>query len=320
MTTTQDFSRDGKIRYRCAMSHAHNLEADLRLVRATNASPLTGAGTNTFLIGRGQVCVIDPGPADKAHLAAILSALSPSDRVAAILVTHSHLDHSALAPRLSDVTGAPILAFGNSHAGRSDVMLDLATQGLTGGGEGLDLTFRPDRTLSDGESVTIGTETFSAIWTPGHMGNHMCFMWRDVVFCGDHVMGWSTSLVSPPDGDLGAFMRSLTRLEQLHPRKLYPAHGECIADPAQRIAELRAHRLTRERQILTELGKDSVRIADLVSTLYAETPEKLHNAAARNVYAHLIDLWERGLVTAAPSLTPDALYSLPNMSDTDSLL
>jgi glyoxylase-like metal-dependent hydrolase (beta-lactamase superfamily II) len=302
------------------MTQVQMPEADLRLVRAANPSPLTGDGTNTFLIGRGQVCVLDPGPDDGAHLAAILAALGPDETIAAILVTHSHLDHSALAPRLAAHTGAPVWAFGDSKAGQSALMQDLAANALAGGGEGVDAAFRPDRTLRDTEVVTIGPEKITAIWTPGHMGNHLCFEWRGAVFSGDHVMGWATSLVSPPDGDLGAFMRSLTRLEQAKARVLYPAHGALVPDPAARIGDLRTHRQMREAQIVAELAHGPAQIADLVRAIYAETPVTLHKAAARNVYAHLIDLWERGTVHAVPRPTPEAQYSLTDMSRAKALL
>ena len=296
------------------MSTLYTPEADLRMVRATNASALTGDGTNTFLIGRGQVCVLDPGPDDPAHMAAILSALSPEETIAAILVTHSHLDHSALAPRLAAFSGARILGFGDSQSGRSSLMQDLAVNGLAGGGEGVDTKFQPDQHLRDGEVFAIGNEQFTALWTPGHMGNHLCFGWRGTAFSGDHVMAWATSLVSPPDGDLGAFMRSLSRLEAWNARTLYPAHGPSIADPAQRINDLRNHRLSREAQILAGLREGHTQIATLVSTIYAQTPEKLKPAAARNVYAHLIDLSERGLVQAVPALLPDGTFHLTNLA------
>lgn len=285
-------------------------EADLRVIRADNPSPLTGSGTNTFIIGRGQVCILDPGPNDDRHLAEIFGALAPQERVAAILVTHSHLDHSALAPRLAAQTGAPVLAYGDSTAGQSTLMRDLALRGDVGGGEGVDPDFRPDRCLQDNEVLEFGGETITAIWTPGHMGNHLCFEWRGAVFSGDHVMGWATSLVSPPDGDLGAFMKSLMTLEGRRARVLYPAHGDAISDPQTRIHELRTHRQTREAQILDALADGQSQITAMVEAIYRDTPLALHRAAARNVHAHLIHLWEKGRVQANPAPTPDANYSL----------
>ncbi len=285
-------------------------EPALRLIRAQNPSPLTGDGTNTFIIGQGEVCILDPGPDDAAHLAAIFGTLQPGERIAAILITHSHLDHSALAPRLAELTGAPVLSYGDSKAGQSAIMRELAAQNLLGGGEGVDPTFRPDRRLRDGEVLEFGSEKITAIWTPGHMGNHLCFEWRGAVFSGDHVMAWATSLVSPPDGDLGAFMQSLTKLETRQARLLYPAHGVAVTDPATRIRDLRAHRLNREDQILGALDAGHASIDAIVAAIYTDTPPALHKAAARNVHAHLIHLWERGTVLADPAPLPSAAYTL----------
>lgn len=296
------------------------LQADLRSIRAPNPSPLTGDGTNTFIIGTGHVCILDPGPDDTGHLQAILQALNPAEQIAAILVTHSHLDHSALAPRLAAQTGAPVFAFGDSLAGQSDFMRRLSARGVGGGGEGVDVTFRPDHCLRDSEVFSFGADQITAIWTPGHMGNHLCFQWRDAVFSGDHVMDWATTLVSPPDGDLGAFMQSLTRLEASYARVLYPAHGRAITDPMQRLQDLRAHRLTREAQILAALSHGSSQITALVTSIYSKIPANLHRAAARNVYAHLIDLWQRGIVEAKPDMTPDAVYSLSDTAQNTLLL
>lgn len=273
-----------------------HLEPDLRLIRAPNPSAMTGTGTNSYIVGRDALCIIDPGPDDPKHMARICAAIEPWQTVAAILVTHSHKDHSALAPRLAQTLGAPVLAFGDSQSGRSELMQRLAGHGDTGGGEGVDTAFKPDQVLSDGAILTLGQDKLQAIWTPGHMANHLCFLWRGAAFTGDHVMGWSSSLVSPPDGDLGAFMRSLTRLQDRRPRCLYPGHGPMVGEPAARIAALREHRLLREAQILTELKSAPQTIPSLVSRIYTDTPLALHSAAARNVHAHLIDLWERSLV------------------------
>ncbi|MCC5991282.1 MAG: MBL fold metallo-hydrolase [Rhodobacteraceae bacterium] len=290
------------------MERATQIEPGLRLIRANNPSAMTGAGTNSYIIGSGQVCVLDPGPADPQHLRAIMAALQPDEQVAAILVTHSHLDHSPLARELADATGAPVLGFGDSASGRSDLMADLAAQGVAGGGEGVDADFRPDRLLGDQEEFGVGEESLRAIWTPGHMGNHLCFAWRGAVFTGDHVMGWASSLISPPDGDLGAYMRSLEKLRDEGARALYPGHGAPIPDAAARIAELAAHRQARSAAILAQLAHGPAGIAELVAAIYTDTPAELHPAAARNVHAHLIDLCERGLVAADPLPAPSARY------------
>jgi glyoxylase-like metal-dependent hydrolase (beta-lactamase superfamily II) len=186
--------------------------------------------------------VLAPNPSSMT--AAILTALGPGERISHILVTHAHRDHSALAPRLAAATNAPIVAFGDAEAGRSPLMEDLARRGV-GGGEGTDRGFRPDLRLGDGDSVEGPGWRLTAIHTPGHFGNHLCLRWGDEVFSGDHVMGWSTSIVAPPDGDMGAYMASLDRLEQEGAARLWPGHGDPVADPAARIAALRRHQRRR---------------------------------------------------------------------------
>jgi hydroxyacylglutathione hydrolase len=281
----------------------------LRLVRADNPSPMTGDGTNTYLLGHAQIAIIDPGPDDPAHLDRLLQAVGDR-RVAVILVTHSHRDHSALAPALSAATGAPVLAYGDSRAGRSELMQRLAADGVAQGGEGVDDTFSPDRDLRDGAIIDFGPETITAIWTPGHMANHMCYMWRDMVFTGDHIMGWAPSLVSPPDGDMSAYMASLSRIETLAARIVYPGHGAAVTDPAARISALIAHRTAREAAIISTMNQGADTVAQLVSRIYADTPAALHAAAARNVFAHLVDLHARNIVTATPALRPDATFRM----------
>ncbi len=291
------------------MTETKMLAPDLRLIRANNPSPMTGTGTNSYILGRRDLCVIDPGPNDPAHMARLLESIG-SDRVACILVTHSHKDHSPLAPILGQATGAPVLAFGDSQAGRSQVMQDLAAKGVLGGGEGVDSDFRPDRILQDGEVVPFGENQITAIWTPGHMGNHMCFQWEDIIFTGDHVMGWAPSLVSPPDGDMTAYLNSLECLATLDPRIFYSGHGEPMTDPVARIAELLAHRKTREAAILAELAHGPATIEHLTTRIYLSVAPELHKAAARNVFAHLVDLYVRRQILASENLHPLAEFSL----------
>lgn len=266
----------------------------LRCVLAPNPSPMTLHGTNTWLVGEGAVAVIDPGPDMAAHQDAILAALAPGERISHIFVTHAHLDHSPLARRLSDITGAPVLAFGDWQAGRSPQMVALAGQNI-GGGEGVDRTFAPDIDLPDGAEVDGHGWTLTAHWMPGHFGNHMCFAWQGHVFSGDLVMGWASSLISPPDGDMGAYMASLARLGSLSPRTLLPGHGPVIPDPAGRIAELTAHRRMRESAIRTELREQWTSIPALTARIYRDIPASMLPAAERNVLAHLIDLVGRDL-------------------------
>jgi glyoxylase-like metal-dependent hydrolase (beta-lactamase superfamily II) len=281
----------------------------IRCLLAPNPSALTGAGTNTWLVGSTGLAVIDPGPDDPVHLAAILAAVGTGQRIERIIVTHAHLDHSALAPRLAARTGAPVHAFGTATSGRSDVMARLAPT-LPDHGEGLDQAFSPDVTLADGETVAGPDWSLRAIHTPGHLGGHLCLALGDALFSGDHVMGWSTSVVSPPDGDMGAYMASLHRLTDRSWTRFLPGHGATITEPDQRLAKLIAHRKGREAQILAALAEGPARISDLTSRIYTDIPAHLHAAAARNVLAHLIDLAVRNRVTAAPDLHPDAEFSL----------
>lgn len=284
-------------------------EPGLRRVVAPNPSPLTYRGTNTWIVGQGRVAVIDPGPDDPAHLSAILAALMSGETVSHILVTHAHADHSPLARALSAATGAPVLGFGPALAGRSAVMQRLAAEGLAGGGEGLDAGFQPDILLSDGETVTGQGWALQAIHTPGHFAGHLAFAWGNRLFSGDLVMGWSTSLVSPPDGDMGDYMASLARLAARDWQRFYPGHGNPVEMPAARLSELAAHRRAREAAILAALAEGPLHLGPLTARVYADTPPALHPAAARNAFAHLIDLATRGRVTAAPALSPAARFA-----------
>ncbi|WOI56573.1 MBL fold metallo-hydrolase [Palleronia sp. LCG004] len=279
------------------------LEPGLRLLRAPNPSPMTHTGTNTYLLGQGPVAVIDPGPGDPAHLDAILAATG--GQVSHIFVTHAHLDHAALAPALAAATGAPVLAFGDARAGRSEVMQRMAD---AGGGEGVDRDFRPDWHLADGEAVTGPDWTLTALWTPGHFCNHLSFAWGDALFTGDLVMGWASSLVSPPDGDLTQFMSSCRRLATGRWRRFHPGHGDPIDDPKRRLHWLISHRQEREAQILDCLADGPARPGELVSRIYTGIEPHLLPAAERNVLAHLVDLTVRGLVRPEPDLGPTALF------------
>jgi glyoxylase-like metal-dependent hydrolase (beta-lactamase superfamily II) len=283
---------------RPGMAEAETIGEDLRRLVAPNPSPLTFRGTNTYILGRGEVAVIDPGPASEVHLAAILGALGPAERVGAILVTHSHLDHSPLARPLSAASGAPILAAGGSDWGRRPVMQGLAETGDLGGGEGVDSGFAPDRQITDGAMIEGGWGRIEAVSTPGHMANHMAFAWRGALFAGDTVMGWATTLVSPPDGDMTAYLGTLARLAARDDQVVHPGHGPPIADPKARIAELVAHRRAREAAILARLAEaGAASPAEIATAVYRDTDPALLPAATRNVLAHLLDLLDRKLVS-----------------------
>ncbi|WP_410219049.1 MBL fold metallo-hydrolase [Paracoccus sp. (in: a-proteobacteria)] len=276
-------------------------------ILAANPSPLTGPGTTTFLLGQNHVAVIDPGPDDAAHLERIVQA--GSGRIGHILITHAHRDHSAGAARLSRLTGAPVLAFGTATEGRSPVMERLAASGLTGGGEGLDHDLVPDQRLSDGQVIETPDWALRVLHMPGHAAGHLCFQQGETIFCGDLVMGWSSTLISPPDGDLNDYLRSLARLEALAPRRLLPTHGTVIDNPAARLSELAAHRRTRTGQILAALRQAPDSATGLARRLY-DLPSPLLPAAQRNVLAHLIALSELGAVETKEVLAPDTIFSV----------
>ena len=286
-----------------------HLGPGLRRVRAPNPSPMTHTGTNSYLVGEGALAVIDPGPDLDDHLAALLEALRPGERITHILVTHAHVDHAPLARRLADRTGAPVLAYGGATSGRSARMQALAESGLAGGGEGLDHGFRPDRTLADGDRIEGDGWSLEALWTPGHLGGHLCFAFGDTLFTGDHVMGWASSLVSPPDGDLTAFMASCRRLARRRDRIYLPGHGDPVEDPAERLAWLISHRESRESAILAALSEGPKTISEITTQVYADTPTPLRPAAERNVFAHLLDLTGRGLAQGEDSAA--AVFRLP---------
>ncbi len=271
----------------------------IQTLRATNPGPFTGTGTNTYLLGRDALVIVDPGPDLPAHLHAIQTARAGRP-VAAILVTHAHLDHSALAPHLSRLTKAPILAFGAATAGFSPLMQSLAAEGLTGG-EGSDMAFAPDLTLTDGQVLRLADLELHVIHTPGHMANHISLALGDTLLSGDHVMGWSTSIVSPPEGDMGAYMASLRKLQDRSWQRFLPGHGDPVEAPTARLSDLIAHRQNREGQIiacLASLGPSTPE--DLARRIYITTPPALLPAATRNVLAHLIDLQARAVVTSEP--------------------
>ncbi|MDS9468477.1 MBL fold metallo-hydrolase [Paracoccus sp. MBLB3053] len=280
----------------------------LRVITAPNPSPLTGPGTNSFLLGRDGIAVIDPGPDLPEHRAALVAAAG-SGRITHIFVTHAHLDHSGGARALAQETGAPVYGFGPATAGRSDLMQRLSREGDLSGGEGLDRDFVPDHALRDGELVETDEWSLRAIHTPGHFAGHLSFQSGEQIFCGDVVMGWSSTLISPPDGDLADYFRTLARLGALAPRRLLPAHGEAIEDPAARIADLATHRRSRTAQILAALRAEPGSAAEIAARIY-DVPAHLLPAATRNVLAHLIALAEIGAVSTGEPLESRAKFRL----------
>lgn len=283
--------------------------SEIRCILAPNPSMMTQNGTNTYLLGSGKVAVIDPGPAIESHGKAILAALLPTETISHIFVTHSHLDHSGLARGLANCTGAPIHGFGDAKAGRSDAMQDLALQMAIGGGEGVDHDFLPDICLGDGDQVSDADWSIAALHTPGHFGNHLCFASGDVLFSGDHVMGWSTSLISPPDGDMTDYMASLRKLALREWDRFLPGHGSPVMDPALRLADLIVHRERREAALLSAVGAGVTNIEGLTRAVYPDLAANLIRAAERNILAHLIDLQGRNEIIARPFMGTNATFT-----------
>lgn len=289
---------------------AVELEPKVRRILAPNPSPMTFRGTNTYLVGTADLAVIDPGPDSAPHLEAILAAIKPGQAITHICVTHAHLDHSPLAAALSAKTGAPVLAFGGPDAGRSVVMQNLAKTGLAGGGEGVDANFTPDIMVADGDLIEGTNWALEVIHTPGHFGNHIAFGFLDMCFVGDHVMGWASSLVSPPDGDLTDFMQSCEKLRARPWRVFHAGHGAPIENPTKRVDWLMAHRKSREAEILSTLKRGPATAEALAALIYKDTPAALLPAATRNVFAHLLDLQGKSQVSPAGDLRAEAVFEL----------
>ena len=261
------------------------LEPGIARVLAHNPSAFTYYGTQTYLVGSGEVAVIDPGPDLPEHLDALEKAIG-GRRVAAITCTHTHRDHSPAARPLAERTGAQIIGC---------AALALETVGPRADAS-FDGDYRPDRELADGEAIEVNGERIIAVATPGHTSNHLCFAWRGALFSGDHVMGWSTTVVVPPDGDMAAYMQSLDKLRQRDDRAYYPAHGPPVDKPQQYVRHLVGHRLQREKQILRLVGEKPRAIPDIVANAYPGLDPRLVVAAGGSVLAHLLDLERRGLV------------------------
>ncbi|WP_448661717.1 MBL fold metallo-hydrolase [Sphingomonas sp. CJ20] len=257
-------------------------------VLAPNPSPYTYTGTQTYLVGTTDVAVIDPGPDSPEHLAALVAAIAGRP-VVAILCTHTHRDHSPAAAPLQALTGAPIIGCAPLSMDDAGPRADAA----------FDTAYAPDRVLADGESVDGAGWTLTAVATPGHTSNHLCFALAPsgALFTGDHVMGWSTTVVAPPDGDMASYMDSLARLIDRDDRVYYPAHGDPVEKPQRFVRGLMGHRKQREGQILRLLREEPRDVPAMVERMYVGLDPRLTGAAGRSVLAHLIDLRTRGIVT-----------------------
>ena len=289
---------------------SEDIYPNLKRIIAPNPSPMTFWGTNTYILGTNELAIIDPGPAVQSHLDAIMSSLNKNQSITHILITHSHIDHSPLAKKLSERTSAPILAFGESSAGKSAIMTNLKN---LDGGEGIDYDFKPDVTLNDNQILKNKEWCIKSLHTPGHMGNHLCFSWEgeNILFSGDLVMGWATSMVSPPDGDLTDFMNSIKSLQLRSPDKLFfPGHGAPIENPSLRLQELYEHRKKREGEILSALETGLATISEITESVYADLDKRLIIAAKRNVLAHLIDLTSRRICVVSEEITTNSRFTL----------
>ncbi|MGZ2450431.1 glyoxylase-like metal-dependent hydrolase (beta-lactamase superfamily II) [Rhizobium ruizarguesonis] len=287
-----------------AYGQAVPVVAGVERVTVNNPGPFTFFGTNSYIVGSSSVAVIDPGPEDEAHYQALMAALG-GRAVTHILVSHTHRDHSPLARRLQAATGAVTVGQGPHRPARP-----LREGEINPFSESSDLSFVPDITLGDGETLSGDGWALSAVLTPGHTANHAAFALagRDILFSGDHVMAWSTSIVAPPDGSMVDYMTSLERLIEREDRLLLPGHGGPVTQPATFLRALKAHRLRREQAVLARVQAGDQRIAEMVKVIYRDTDPKLHGAAALSVLAHIEDLLERGEIAAdgPPSLA--ALY------------
>lgn len=276
----------------------------IRRVIANNPGPFTFTGTGTYIVGRGEVAVIDPGPALPEHLDALLAATA-GERVSHILITHHHADHSPLAVPLQAATGAVIV-------GCAPHMVPVEDAAEVRMEAGHDAGFAPDLDVCGGGEIAGPGWTFEAIPTPGHTANHVAYALKEehALFTGDHVMGWSTTVIAPPDGDMTDYMRSLDRIRAPGFATLWPTHGPPVREVDPFLAAYIAHRRAREAQILGALGDGPARIRELVPRLYADVDARLHPAAARSMLAHMIDLTRRGAIAADGEPGPDGLYRL----------
>jgi glyoxylase-like metal-dependent hydrolase (beta-lactamase superfamily II) len=299
--TAIPFVRDFDFEYgRC-----DTLSPLIRRVVAPNPGPFTFTGTGVYIIGHGEVAVLDPGPVDPRHIEALDAALD-GERVTHVFVTHHHADHSPMAHPLAQKNGAKVYGFGpqNTAPAGGEVRLEA----------GDDVGFRPDIEIEDGQVFSGKGWTIEALHTPGHTSNHVCYALLDenTLFSGDHVMGWSTSVISPPDGDMGDYLEQLARIRDRDFDRLWPTHGPSIDEPRPFIQAYLDHRLQREVQILEQIAAGRTGVRDMVEGMYVDIDKRLHPAAAHSVLAHLIHMVKTGRV-ACNAQTPqlDSLYTLP---------
>ncbi len=274
----------------------------IRRVVANNPSAFTYKGTGVYIIGRGEVAVIDPGPDLPEHLEALLAATA-GERITHILTTHTHSDHSPLARPLAERTGAVVIGRAAPQDPEGAIRLD----------EAHEAGFRPHIEVADGQVTRGPGWTLEAIATPGHASNHVCYALAEenALFTGDHVMGWSTTVISPPHGDMTDYYASLDKVTARGFSTLWPTHGPPVTEVAPFLAAYKAHRLEREAQIIEQIRAGRSRIAEMVPVIYAAVDPRLHPAAAHSVLAHIIHLERQGAITSDGPVGPEAAYRLP---------
>ena len=278
----------------------------VRRVMANNPGPFTFKGTLSYIVGRGHVAIVDPGPADERHIGALLDAVR-NETVTAIFVTHTHRDHSPAVPAIKAATGATVYAEGPHRAARPLHIGELNPLDSSG-----DKDFMPDAMLKDGEVVTGDGWSIEAVTTPGHTANHMAFAFKEknVLFAGDHVMGWATSIVAPPDGAMSDYMASLDKLARRSEQVYFPGHGPAIKDAPRFVNYYILHRKAREASILHRLGKGAADIPSIVRAIYIGIDPRLTGAAGLSVLAHLEDLVARGVVATDGLPAIDGVFRL----------
>ncbi len=297
LTVNIPFNKDFDVPY----GVVEQIAPGIRRITANNPGPFTFRGTGTYILGEGQVAVIDPGPNLSEHVNAILEGLG-NETVSHILITHTHNDHSPAAKALKERTGAPTYGFGPHGSGKAERAITIEAGG--------DMDFIPDEFTPDGCTIDGDGWRISCVHTPGHTSNHLCFSWdsEKALFPGDQVMGWSTSIVSPPDGDMGDYLRSLDKLLLREDKVFYPTHGPEIREPHTIIKAFQQHRLERERKIIECLDTGFDTIEKMLPVVYADVSQNLHAAAARSLFATIIYLVEEQRIVTLEKLSINSRY------------